>query len=123
MAAPGPVPVPSEVAPAAWAPGRSSEDATAEPTTGVFGLSAGGSCGAAGVPVGAVVAVAMLLLVVELVASGRLVVVVGAVVAVVDDVVAAAVIGVIRVVVVVGADGSTTTISPCMPRPWWTRQK
>jgi hypothetical protein len=72
-----------------------------------------------------VVAVATLLLVVELVARGRLVVVAGAVVAVVavEGVGAAALTGVSRVLVVVGAAGSMTTIAPCMPRLWWTRQK
>jgi hypothetical protein len=74
-----------------------------------------------------VVEVATLGLVVELVASGRVVVVVGSVGTVVSgdavvDVVAAAVTGVNRVELVVGADGSITAISPCIPRLPCTRQ-
>ena len=83
--------------------------------TGAFGLTAGGSWGRAGVPWRTVVLVAWRRLVVELVASCRLVVVAGSVVVVtaaVVDVVAAAVTGVRGL----PPEGSTTTTSPCMPR-------
>jgi hypothetical protein len=75
-----------------------------------------------------VLGVAMATLVVELVASRRVVVVAGAVVVVgsanVVDVVAAALTGTGRVDVTVvdGASGSATTITPCIPRLPWTRQ-
>jgi hypothetical protein len=100
------------------------------PRTGAAGFNAGGAWGTSGVPISVVLGVAMAMLVVELVASGRVVVVVaGAVVLVmppsVVDVVAAAVTGTgrVEVAVVDGADGSTTTTTPCIPRLPWTRQK
>jgi hypothetical protein len=71
----------------------------------------------------------MLRLVVELVARGRLVVVVGATVgAVVAGAGAAAEVAAGAVVEEVvdgdaGDAGSITTISPAIPRFWWTRQK
>ena len=69
------------------------ESGAREPTTGAAGFRFGGSWATAGAPTGTVLAVAMAMLVVELVASGRVVVVVAGaavvvVAATVDDVVA-----------------------------------